>query len=185
MSVFYLVRHAHADWNGDENRPLSLRGHRDAVRVAEVLQNYPIGMIFSSPYLRARQTIFPLAARVNLQVHIEPGLREKHLGNSETGDFFKAVEATWEDPFFAHPGGESNIEAQKRGLSVLYRLQEDYLEEHIVLSTHGNLLTLILQGFNASIGFAFWKSLSMPDMYMLIPDRSKPSIRRLWWGNMR
>lgn len=185
MSVFYLVRHAHADWSEDENRPLSLRGHRDSIRVADVLQNYPIGLILSSPYMRSVQTVSLLAVRLCLPVHIEPELREKHLGNSETGDFFKAVEATWEDPFFAHPGGESNIEAQKRGLSVLYRLQEEYLEEHIVLSTHGNLLALILQGFNASIDFAFWKSLTMPDIYLLIPDRFKPSIRRLWWGNMR
>jgi len=164
----------------DENRPLSLQGHRDAFRVTDVLQNFPIGVIFSSPYNRAIQTITPLATRLGLPVHIEPGLREKPLGNSMTGDFLSAVESTWEDPFFVHPGGESNIDARERGLSVLYRLREEYMEENIVLSTHGNLLALILQGFDASIGFAFWKSLSMPDIYLLIPDQAKSSIRRVW-----
>jgi len=41
------------------------------------------------------------------------------------------------------------------------------MTEHIVLSTHGNLMALTLQGFDPSIDFAFWKSLTMPDIYTL------------------
>ena len=37
MTVFYLIRHAHADWTPDEGRPLSERGQRDALRLAECL----------------------------------------------------------------------------------------------------------------------------------------------------
>lgn len=167
MSIFYFVRHAHADWTPDENRPLSAQGREDANRVADILQQYPIGAIYSSPFQRSLQTITPLATRLDLPVHIAPGLRERRLGNSPTEDFFGAVEATWRDPSFAHPEGESNAAAQQRGLAVVRQLQRQHMTEHIVLSTHGNLMALTLQGFDPSIDFAFWKSLTMPDIYTL------------------
>jgi 2,3-bisphosphoglycerate-dependent phosphoglycerate mutase len=181
MSTFYLVRHAHADWKPDENRPLSARGREDAARVADILQQYPIGAIYSSPYQRARQTIIPLANRLGLPMHIEPGLRERRLGNISTGGFFKAVKATWQNPSFSHPGGESNAAAQQRGLAVVRRLQEKHVAEHTVLSTHGNLMALILQGFDPSVDFAFWKSLTMPDIYTLnFSQAGEATIDRLW-----
>ena len=181
MSTFYLVRHAHADWAPDENRPLSIQGCKDANRVAGILQKYPIGAIYSSPFQRARQTIAPLAARLNLPVHIEPELRERRLGNSSTEDFFKAVEEAWQTPSFAHPEGESNAAAQGRGMAIVRRLQKQHVAEHVVLSTHGNLMALILQGFDPSIGFAFWKSLTMPDIYALsFGQAGKVGMSRLW-----
>lgn len=181
MSTFYLVRHAHADWTPDENRPLSARGREDARRVADILQPYPIHMIVSSPYCRAHQTIAPLATRLDLPVHTEPGLRERRLGGGSVEDFLEAVAATWRDPAFAHPGGESNTAAQRRGLAVIRRLQEQHKTDHIVLSTHGNLLALVLQGFDPSIDFAFWKSLTMPDIYTLSFSLVGEVVwRRLW-----
>jgi 2,3-bisphosphoglycerate-dependent phosphoglycerate mutase len=149
--------------------------------VADILQHYPIGAIYSSPYQRARQTIASLANRLGLPVHIEPGLQERRLGNSSTGGFLRAVQATWQDPSFAHPGGESNGTAQRRGLAVVRRLQEQHVAEHIVLSTHGNLMALILQGFDPSVDHAFWKSLTMPDIYTLTLGRAgEAAIDRLW-----
>lgn len=190
MNTFYLVRHAHSAWSPDENRPLSDQGLADANRVADILQQFPISMIFSSPYQRARQTITPLAALLDIDVKIEPDLRERFLSDSEVEDFFTAVEATWEDWSYNHPGGESNLVAQERGLTVISGLQEKYNSEHIVLSTHGNLLTLILQHFDPTINYWFWKSLTMPDIYRLSMPQSyielgetqpgKPVLKRLW-----
>jgi 2,3-bisphosphoglycerate-dependent phosphoglycerate mutase len=184
MTTFYLVRHAHAAWAPDEQRPLSARGVADAVRVAEVLQGQPVNRIVSSPYRRARQTVEPLAARLGLPIHEEPELRERELGGGEIADFVAAVEATWRDPSLAHPGGESNAVAQARGLGVVRRLEERHAGEAIVLGTHGNLLALILQGFDPSIGFGFWRALTMPDVYALSLVRGgQEAIRRLWPGS--
>lgn len=181
MSTFYLVRHAHADWTPNENRSLSARGRFDANRVADTLQHYPISAIYSSPFRRARETITPLARRLGLTVHIEPELRERELGNSPTEDFLEAVEATWRNSSFAHPGGESNAAAQQRGLTVIQRLQSQHGIEHIVLSTHGNLITLILQSIDPSIGFSFWKSLTIPDIYIFRQNQiEKFILGRLW-----
>jgi len=181
LSALYLVRHAHAEWTPDENRPLSVQGSEDAARVASILSVYPISAIYSSPSHRACQTITPLAKRLGLSILMEPDLEERRLGDGVFEDFFKAVETTWQNPSFAHRGGESSIIAQKRGIAVVQRLLEQHPAEHIVLSTHGNLMALILQTFDPSIDFMFWKSLTMPDIYKLnINQSGKELMQRLW-----
>jgi len=181
MSALYLVRHAHAEWTPDENRPLSVQGSEAAARVANILCEYPIHAIYSSPSRRACQTISPLAEMLGLTIHVEPDLQERKLGDGVFEDFFKAVEVTWLDPSFVHPGGESNITAQKRGITVMQRLLEQHPAEHIVFSTHGNLMALILQTFDPSVDFMFWKSLTMPDVYKLNISRTGRGVmQRLW-----
>lgn len=184
MNTFYLVRHAHADWEPNENRPLSERGLQDANRAAEILQKYPISLIYSSPYLRARQTIARLSSRLDIGVQIERDLRERRLSEGQVADFLRAVEATWEDFSFVHPGGESNSAAQQRGVAVLFRIHQLHQAEHIVISTHGNLLALMLHHFEPSIDFNFWKSMTFPDIYQLkIEADGQSVIRRLWGGD--
>jgi len=181
LSVIYLVRHAHADWTPDENRPLSKNGSADAIRLAEILRGYPIRAIYSSPFRRAYQTISPLAERLGLSIQTELDLRERKLGDGAFEDFFKAVEVKWRDSSFAHSGGESSTAAQKRGIAVMQRLFEKHPAEHIAISTHGNLLALILQEFDPSVDFAFWESMTMPDIFAInfIPS-GETKIRRLW-----
>jgi 8-oxo-dGTP diphosphatase len=70
----YLVRHAKAGsrekWAGrDELRPLSKAGQRQAEALAAALADGVVRIV-SSPYLRCRQTVTPLAA--NRGVAIEP-----------------------------------------------------------------------------------------------------------------
>jgi 2,3-bisphosphoglycerate-dependent phosphoglycerate mutase len=184
VTVFYFIRHAHADWTPDEQRPLSSKGQKDARRVADVLCNSPITRIYSSPFQRARQTVRPLADRLGLPVHIEPELQERKLGDGPSvNDFFAAVKQAWRDPSYAHPGGETNAAAQRRGVAVVQRLREQYPGEHLVLSTHGNLMALVLQHYDPRIDFVFWKALTMPDVYELQMESGKVSITRLWQGH--
>lgn len=181
MNTFYLVRHAHAHWTLDENRPLSTRGRQDARRVADVLQSHPINVIVSSPFARARQTIEPLATRLGLPIQTEFDLRERQLCHGPVDDFLGAVRATWEDPTFAHPGGETNAAAQQRGLALVQRLREAHTAGHIVLGTHGNLMALTLAGLDPTIDFAFWRSLTMPDVYLFNwSPAGEFSMHRLW-----
>lgn len=119
MTIFYLVRHAHAEWIPDENRSLSAKGNQDAHRVADVLQTYPVHAIYSSPARRAYQTISPLAERTGIEIKIEADLQERKLGNAVFEDFLGAVETTWHDPKISYPGGESSNDAQKRGFAIV------------------------------------------------------------------
>ena len=114
------------------------------VRVAEVLCNYPIAGIFTSPYRRARQTVEPIAARLKIPLQVLPELHERKLGGAFEADFNSAVRATWRDPYFSHPGGESNAAAQERGVSVLGKIQEQYPGAQLVLFTLGNLMAMVM-----------------------------------------
>src|SRR4030042_6758854 len=74
MTIFYLSRHAHADWTPDEQRPLSSKGQEDAQRLTDLLCDIPISRIYSSPFQRARQTVAPMACRFKLPFQHEPDL---------------------------------------------------------------------------------------------------------------
>lgn len=181
MPTLYLVRHAHANWIPDENRSLSERGYVDAHRVADLLQHFPITAIYSSPYRRARETIAPLAERLAMPVSMAPQLRERLLSGTPVDDFDAAVRATWDDFSFSHPGGETNAAAQQRVVTFVEALYSQHQGQHVVLSTHGNLLALLLQHVEPSVDFAFWQSLTMPDVFRWrsAPDE-KTRIERLW-----
>jgi 2,3-bisphosphoglycerate-dependent phosphoglycerate mutase len=181
MTSFYLIRHAHADYLQNEQRPLSEKGQADAERVAGLLGSYAITQIYSSPYQRAVQTVSPLAKKLNLEIVIEPDLRERCLAQGVVdGDFITMVQQTWEAPFFAFQGGESNLAAQERGVGVIHRLSACHPNGRLVLSTHGNLMCLILQFFFKHINFEFWKSLSMPDIYTFSQENKENNLTRLW-----
>ena len=149
--------------------------------MADILFHHPVDKIYAGPAQRAYQTILPFAQRVGVNIKTEVNLRERKLGDEVFEDFFKAVEVTWRAPFFSHPGGESSAEAQKRGLALVKRVQAEDPNDAVVLSTHGNLLALILQAFDPSIDFSFWKSLTMPDIYVLfIGKTGEVRYHRLW-----
>jgi 2,3-bisphosphoglycerate-dependent phosphoglycerate mutase len=71
----------------------------------------------------------------------------------------------WEDYTFSWEGGESNLEAQERGLEAIKEILQRYEGENIAIGTHGNIMVLIMQYFDKSFDFNFWKNLDMPDIY--------------------
>jgi 2,3-bisphosphoglycerate-dependent phosphoglycerate mutase len=181
MTVLYLVRHAHTNWTPDENRPLSTTGLDDAHRVAHVLASFPITLILSSPYLRAIQTIEPFAKASNLKILEDLRFRERELGDIGTASFKEAVYQTWIDVDFAHPKGESVRQAQSRALEGLVENLHLSIPSHIVICTHGNLLTCILNHFDPDVSFQFWQNMSMPDVYYLDMDQTQDrKFTRIW-----
>jgi 8-oxo-dGTP diphosphatase len=80
----YLVRHAKAGsrkaWSGDDQlRPLSKRGRTQARAVAKGLAGEGITRIVSSPFVRCRETVEPLAQRVDVPVELSDALAEGAL----------------------------------------------------------------------------------------------------------
>lgn len=79
--TIYVVRHAKAGsrsgWDGpDDQRPLSKPGRRQADALADELAEAEPSRIISSPYVRCRQTVDPLAARLRLPVELSDALAE-------------------------------------------------------------------------------------------------------------
>ncbi len=79
--TLYLIRHGHAgnkhNWSGpDELRPLSTKGRAQAERIADQFGHDGITRVISSPALRCRQTVEPLAEQLNLKVEDDDALAE-------------------------------------------------------------------------------------------------------------
>lgn len=74
-----LVRHARAhdrkNWSGDDNlRPLDKKGRRQAEMLVPMLLGFKPTAIYSARPDRCQQTAAPLAAELNLPIHVDPML---------------------------------------------------------------------------------------------------------------
>src|SRR5690349_3047397 len=82
-TTLYLVRHAESAPSDDvpePDWPLSARGVAQASALAPAMRGLGITAIYSSPYLRARHTVAPLAEALGLPVTVRDALRERALG---------------------------------------------------------------------------------------------------------
>jgi 8-oxo-dGTP diphosphatase len=80
--VVLLIRHASAgdryEWEGaDRLRPLDERGRRQANQLVELLEQYKITRLLSSPFLRCIQTVEPLAQARGFDIEIRDELSEE------------------------------------------------------------------------------------------------------------
>ena len=181
MTVVFLVRHAHSEWSRGEARSLSKQGVAGAKLLAGQFSGLPIAAIYSSPSRRAVETVSPLAVAIGHEIIMVEQLREREVPEVPLGEFEQMIDEAWRSPDISPLGGESNVQAQARGVDVLKKIVARHPDQHIVVSTHGNLLALMVNGFNRSYGYDFWRCLSFPDVYRLEFDRDRLiSITRAW-----
>ncbi|MGG0655273.1 histidine phosphatase family protein [Rummeliibacillus pycnus] len=185
MTILYFVRHAHSIYTQDElGRPLSEQGFRDADTLTKLLDQEAIDIVMASPYKRAIQTVEGVAQKIGRDVYIHPDFRERLLSVKPVENFEEAISKVWTDPSFSFSGGESNIEAQKRGVEALLKVLAQYEGKRILIGTHGNLMVLIMQYFDKSFDFSFWQQLAMPDIYKMEFKMNRlNSVERLWIEN--
>jgi len=181
MTNLYLVRDGHSIYTPDEmGRPLSKKGLLDAKYITNLLEDEDIHIAILSPYKRAFQTIEGVDNHFNLEIQIEFELRERKLSSYPIDDFEAAITKVWEDPSFCLKGGESNRIAQQRGITCIFKILEKYKGKNIVIGTHGDIMVLIMDYFNARYDFDFWKNLQMPDIYKLsFQDNNLKAISRV------
>lgn len=181
-SNLYFVRHAHSIYTPEElTRTLSERGFSDAKKVNEILQKVNIDHVISSPYKRSIQTVEGIAKYIGKEIMVEEDFRERVLSERPVDDFDYAISRVWENYNFSFEGGESNENAQKRGVRITLQVLERFSTKNIVIGTHGNIMVLIMNYFDKKYDFNFWKQLDMPDIYKLSFDGTDlKEVIRLW-----
>ncbi|WP_339321179.1 histidine phosphatase family protein [Paenibacillus sp. FSL W8-0194] len=187
QTVIFMVRHAESRYvpGQEKARGISEKGRQDAVKVKELLQREEIDAFFSSPYVRAIQTLEPAAQAAGKEIAIIDELRERTLAADHVhipGEQFADCKKRLYDDFrYALPGGESSEEAQRRGTEAFMQLLRRHPGKKLALGTHGDIMTLILNFFDSKFGFAFWRSTSMPDVYKLVfEDLKLTEVTRCW-----
>jgi 2,3-bisphosphoglycerate-dependent phosphoglycerate mutase len=181
LTNLYFVRHAHSTYTPDElGRPLSKQGMIDAIRIELLLKKENIDHVISSPYKRAIQTVEGVAQFGN-KVIIEDDFKERKLSEKPVENFQLAISKVWEEPTFSWEGGESNAIAQSRGIKATLNVLEKYQGKNIVIGTHGNIMTIIMNYFDEKYDFCFWRDLDMPDIYKLtFKKTSLKSVNKIW-----
>jgi 2,3-bisphosphoglycerate-dependent phosphoglycerate mutase len=174
-----LVRHCESSGQAAD-APLTARGREQAETLAERLASHPIDHVVSSPYLRARQTIEPFAARAGHHLHVHADLAERRLSPVPIEGWREVVRRSFSDPEHRAPAGESGAETLARGWAALDAILRGGHRLPVVVS-HGQLLSLLLHSIDPSFGFAGWESMRNPDVF-LVRGAGRGSFRfeRIW-----
>ncbi|GIO40774.1 histidine phosphatase family protein [Paenibacillus apis] len=182
-TVLYFVRHAESIYveGKERTRGLSDKGMKDAQTIRTILKPEDIDMFVSSPYERSIETIRSAANEYKKEILIEEDLRERSIGDFSTGTFKEAKYRVYEEMDFAFPGGESSIDAQERSVRAIASIIDRNRGKKIVVGTHGDIMTLMMNFYNKQYGYTFWKSTSMPDIYKLrIRGNDLIEVTRMW-----
>ncbi|MGW4326427.1 histidine phosphatase family protein [Nocardia sp. NPDC004573] len=172
-STLVLVRHAQPflprpGGPGDRERSLTDEGRGQAQRLVTFLAAAAPTAIVSSPYLRAVQTVEPLARRIGLPVVTDHALREWDSGFGPTPDFARYYRESWAEPGWARPGGESMRQLSGRATAILTQLAQRHRGGTVVIGSHGTFISRALIGFGCrEVDWAFHRAMPMPAIYRL------------------
>ena len=164
MARVILVRHGETEWNrsrriqgSNSNISLNETGRQQAESLALRLKSEPVQAIYSSPLQRTLDTAQAIARHHQLEVQLEPDLREFDLGELE-GIKIEDLNKSYREILLINsqgeilprvPGGESLKEVQQRVWSTVQRLVSQHPDGLIVVVSHYfALLTIICHGLN-------------------------------------
>lgn len=148
---------------GQGDPPLSSLGAKQAELVCARLADLGIEAIYVTPLQRTAQTAAPLAARLGLDVHVEPDLREVHLGEWEGGLFRKmvatghpvALTVRAEERWDVIPGAEPADALAARVRGAITRIAARHPGQRVAAFTHGGIVGQALALASRSRPFAF------------------------------
>lgn len=174
QSTVIFLRHCYSSGQAPD-APLTAQGSADARDLIARLSPFDIDAIYSSPYLRAVQTIEPFAAKRALPINIDGRLRERLLSVEPLADWLDHIRASFANLDHRAQGGETLREAQRRGLAAL---QDIYAERPAcaVVASHGNLLASLLHYVDPTFGFEAWQTMPNPALYQVTLNAGVPTL---------
>ncbi|HET9228465.1 MAG TPA: histidine phosphatase family protein [Thermoanaerobaculia bacterium] len=164
----FVVRHGETPLNremrylGTADQPLSPAGVEQAERLAVSLGPLPLQAVYSSPLSRASETGRRIAEARQLDLRLEPRLREQAFGEWEGLTRSEVLERDgdrllrWEEDLgLAPPGGESLLSVQERTLDLIEELSRLHPGEWIALVSHvGPIKALLCAALDAPLATA-------------------------------
>lgn len=159
MLKIILARHGETDWNKERrvqgsgsNRPLTETGKQQAESIGSELKRERIQAIYSSPLQRAMDTAQAIARHHQVEMQIEPSLKEIDAGELEgisltkIGSYLNQLTAREHGYESIHEqyGGESLSEVQQRAWSTIQRLADRHRDGVIVVVCHYFIILSII-----------------------------------------
>lgn len=122
----YFIRHAEPDYSESDNykRDLSTNGFVQASGLLYLFKNINIDGVYSSPYLRAINTVKPLAEERKKPIRLIDELKERKSAHYRVPDnkFAGFAQKQWNDYSFKFRGGESLRDVRDRYNTALRKI---------------------------------------------------------------
>ena len=87
-------------------------------------------------------------------------------------DWLKQLSRTFEDMDLAFPGGESSNTALARIKDIVKAIIADPTMDKVAIVSHGNLLSLLINHYDATFGFDQWSQMKNPEVYVLTANNT-------------
>ncbi|HVG07656.1 MAG TPA: histidine phosphatase family protein [Thermoanaerobaculia bacterium] len=164
----FVVRHGETPFNremrylGTADEPLSPKGVGQAEQLASSLGLLPLQAVYASPLSRAAETGRRIAEARQVELRLEPRLREQAFGEWEGLTRSEVLERDrdrllgWEaDLSLTPPGGESLLSVQERTIALVDELAGIHPGEWIALVSHvGPIKALLCAVLDAPLATA-------------------------------
>ncbi|MDR1026056.1 MAG: histidine phosphatase family protein [Lactobacillus sp.] len=161
----YIFRHGETNFNKEKriqgqscNMSLNENGMKQAQKLAGILNDVNMEVIFASPLKRAYETALEIAKSKNIEVIKEPDLQEVNLGDVEgkcldeiSKDDYDAL-TCWRNPLHNFNGGECKAQAEERVVNVVKKIA-DSKYNIIGIASHGALISCLLHHFGLEKGY--------------------------------
>lgn len=152
--LVYLVRHGQSEGNKNSmtqsaETPLSPEGRLQAKKVAIRLKKLPIDFIYSSPFLRTKETAEIISKELGIDIEFWQNIHEalhpseianKHKDDPEVKRIRKLVNDNYYKGDWKYSDEESPNELIKRATGVLDHLLTHHKDQSVLCVTHGALM---------------------------------------------
>lgn len=159
----YLIRHGRTRRDGPDSQawPLSSAGEAEAARLVGAAFWSSVTAIYSSPELKALQTIRRVAERYALAVNVEEGLREVRRPPVWVVDYESVVRGFFERPEAPPDGWESAAAATARLTASITAIITRAPGAAVALCGHGLAWTLYVSTLDGAPvqAFELWRSI--------------------------
>jgi probable phosphoglycerate mutase len=149
--------------DGQGDPPLAEVGEEQAELVAKRLEHEELDALYVTTLRRTHQTAEPLAKRLGVTPHVEPGMREINLGDWEGGLF--RIRVAQQHPLARQmfeqerwdviPGAESTEDFAARIRDSLTRIAAAHTDRRVAVFTHGGTIGQVVSMATGSRPFAF------------------------------
>ena len=158
MTQIYLIRHAEAEGNlyrrmhGQYDSGVTELGFSQIEALGRRFENIHLDAVYASDLCRTQETAAVLCRSKNLPLHLEPRLREVHVGIWEDMPFGNAAEEYaaemaqfMADPYaWRLPGAETYEEVGARGAAALTDIAESNPGKVVAVAAHRIIISAML-----------------------------------------
>lgn len=183
-TVVYFVRHAEPDYSvhDDTIRPLTDKGKKDALKVADYLKDKNIEIALSSPYKRAIDTIKPFTDANHINIELVEDFRERKIDSCWIEDFVEFSQRQWKDFNYKLSDGECLHEVQERNIKSLEKFLKQYCGKNIVIGTHGTALSTIINYYESTYGYKDFDEIRLVTPWIVkftFDEKTCPKIEKI------